>query len=41
MDFYSDLKMNDEYLEKKFGNVEIYYKTVCNFEYTDKVRIIV
>ncbi|MDQ6241122.1 hypothetical protein NME77_09450, partial [Staphylococcus epidermidis] len=34
MDFYSDLKMNDEYLEKKFGNVEIYYKTVCNFEYT-------
>lgn len=34
MDFYSDLKMNDEYIEKKFGNVEIYYKTVCNFEYT-------
>ena len=22
---YTDLKLNDEYLEKKFGNVEIYY----------------
>ena len=35
MDFYTDLKLNDEYLEKKFGNVEIYYKTVCDFEYTN------
>lgn len=34
MDFYTDLKLNDEYLEKKFDDVEIYYKTVCNFEYT-------
>lgn len=33
MDFYSDLKWTMNIL-KKFGNVEIYYKTVCNFEYT-------
>lgn len=34
MDLYDDLKINDEFLEEKFGNIEIYYKTVCNFEYT-------
>lgn len=34
MDLYDDLKINDEFLEEKFGNIEVYYKTVCNFEYT-------
>ena len=34
MDLYEDLKINDEFLEEKFGNIEIYYKTVCDFEYT-------
>lgn len=34
MDLYDDLKINDEFLEEKFGDVDIYYKTVCNFEYT-------
>lgn len=34
MDLYDDLKINDEFLEEKFRNIEIYYKTVCNFEYT-------
>ena len=31
--------MNDEYIEKKFGNVEIYYKTVCNFSIPSMAHI--